>query len=74
MSSCSKDHTPLPPSHRGISVVGTNGIIIPPDGYMQGLRQLCTKYGIMLICDEVMSGFGRTGKWFAVDHGVTPDI
>jgi taurine--2-oxoglutarate transaminase len=57
------------------SVVGTNGIIIPPDGYMQGLRQLCDKYGIMLIADEVMSGFGRTGKWFAIDHwGVTPDI
>ena len=50
------------------SVVGTNGIIIPPEGYMQGLRQLCDKYGIMLICDEVMSGFGRTGKWFAVEH------
>jgi taurine--2-oxoglutarate transaminase len=56
-------------------VTGTNGIIIPPDGYMQGLRQLCTQHGIMLICDEVMSGFGRTGKWFAVDHwNVTPDI
>src|SRR5947209_16681609 len=57
------------------SVVGTNGIIIPPDGYMQGLRDLCTKHGILLICDEVMSGFGRTGEWFAVDHwGITPDI
>jgi len=57
------------------SVVGTNGLIIPPDGYMQGLRELCTRHGIMLICDEVMSGFGRTGKWFAVDHwGITPDI
>jgi taurine---2-oxoglutarate transaminase len=57
------------------SVVGTNGIIIPPEGYMQGLRMLCDKYGIMLICDEVMSGFGRTGKWFAVDHwNVVPDI
>jgi taurine--2-oxoglutarate transaminase len=57
------------------SVVGTNGLIIPPDGYMQGLRELCTKYGILLICDEIMSGFGRTGEWFAVDHwGVTPDI
>ncbi len=56
-------------------VVGTNGIIIPPDGYMQGLRELCTRHGIMLICDEVMSGFGRTGEWFAVDHwGVVPDI
>jgi len=57
------------------SVVGTNGIIIPPDGYMQGLRELCTRHGILLICDEVMSGFGRTGEWFAVNHwDVTPDI
>ncbi len=57
------------------SVVGTNGVIIPPDGYMQGLRELCTRHGIMLICDEVMSGFGRTGEWFAVNHwDVTPDI
>ncbi|HEX6291866.1 MAG TPA: aminotransferase class III-fold pyridoxal phosphate-dependent enzyme [Herpetosiphonaceae bacterium] len=56
-------------------VVGTNGLIIPPDGYLPGLRELCTRYGILLICDEVMSGFGRTGAWFAVDHwGVTPDI
>jgi len=57
------------------TVVGTNGILIPPDGYMQGLRAICDKHGILLICDEVMSGFGRTGKWFAVDHWkVTPDI
>jgi taurine---2-oxoglutarate transaminase len=57
------------------TVVGTNGLVIPPDGYMQGLRELCTRHGILLICDEVMSGFGRTGKWFAVDHwGVVPDI
>jgi len=57
------------------SVTGTNGIIIPPDGYMQGLRELTAKHGILLIVDEVMSGFGRTGEWFAVDHwGVTPDI
>ncbi len=56
-------------------VTGTNGIIIPPDGYLQGLRELCTKYGILLITDEVMTGFGRTGEWFAVDHWkVTPDI
>ena len=56
-------------------VTGTNGIIIPPDGYMQGIRQLCDKYGILFIADEVMSGFGRTGEWFAVDHwGVEPDI
>src|SRR5262245_39780355 len=57
------------------TVVGTNGILIPSAGYIRGLRDLCTKYGILLICDEVMSGFGRTGEWFAVDHwGVVPDI
>ncbi len=57
------------------SVTGTNGIIIPPDGYLQGIRELCDRYGIMLIADEVMSGFGRTGEWFAVDHwNVTPDL
>jgi taurine--2-oxoglutarate transaminase len=57
------------------SVTGTNGIIIPPDGYMQGVRALCDKHGIVMICDEVMSGFGRTGRWFAVDHwDVAPDI
>lgn len=57
------------------SVTGTNGVIIPPDGYLQGLRQLCDRYGILLIADEVMSGFGRTGRWFAVNHwGVVPDL
>jgi taurine--2-oxoglutarate transaminase len=57
------------------SVTGTNGIIIPPDGYMQGVRTLCDKYGIVMIADEVMSGFGRTGKWFAIEHwNVVPDI
>ena len=57
------------------SVTGTNGVIIPPDGYLQGVRELCDRYGILLIADEVMSGFGRTGKWFAVDHwNVIPDI
>ncbi len=56
-------------------VTGTNGIIIPPDGYLQGVRTLCDKYGILLIADEVMSGFGRTGTWFAVDHWkVVPDL
>jgi taurine--2-oxoglutarate transaminase len=56
-------------------VVGTNGILIPPDGYMQGLRELCDKYGILLIADEVMAGFGRTGEWFSVDHWkVVPDL
>ena len=57
------------------SVTGTNGIIIPPEGYMQGVRALCDKHHILLIADEVMSGFGRTGKWFAVDHwNVVPDL
>ena len=57
------------------TVVGTNGLLIPPDGYMQGVRELCDRHGIMLICDEVMAGFGRTGRWFAVDHwGIVPDI
>src|SRR3989441_3920626 len=56
-------------------VVGTNGILVPPDGYMQGLRKLCDKYGILLIADEVMAGFGRTGEWFSVDHRkVVPDL
>jgi taurine--2-oxoglutarate transaminase len=56
-------------------ITGTNGIIVPPDGYLQGLRDVCDRYGIVLIFDEVMSGFGRTGEWFACDHwGVTPDI
>jgi len=56
-------------------VVGTNGILVPPDGYMQGLRALCDKYGILLIADEVMAGFGRTGEWFSVDHWkVVPDL
>jgi taurine--2-oxoglutarate transaminase len=57
------------------SVTGTNGVIIPPEGYLQGVRILCDRYKILLIADEVMSGFGRTGKWFAVDHwNVVPDL
>ncbi len=57
------------------TVSGTNGILIPPDGYLQGVRALCDKHGIMMIADEVMSGFGRTGTWFAVEHwGVVPDL
>lgn len=57
------------------TVTGTNGLIIPPDGYMAGLRELCDRHGILLICDEVMCGLGRTGAWFAVDHwGVVPDM
>jgi len=56
-------------------VSGTNGILIPPDGYLEGVRKLCDRNGILLICDEVMTGFGRTGRWFAVDHwGVVPDL
>ncbi|MCD7855387.1 MAG: aminotransferase class III-fold pyridoxal phosphate-dependent enzyme [Clostridiales bacterium] len=57
------------------SITGANGVIIPPDGYLQGLRALCDKYGILLICDEVMAGFGRTGKMFAFENwGIKPDI
>jgi taurine--2-oxoglutarate transaminase len=57
------------------SVTGTNGVLVPPEGYLQGVRELCTKYGILMICDEVMSGFGRTGEWFAVNHwNVVPDL
>ena len=56
-------------------ITGSNGIIVPPDGWMRGVRELCDRYGILLIADEVMSGFGRTGKWFAIDHeGVAPDL
>ena len=56
-------------------VVGTNGILVPPDGYLQGVREICDRHGILLIADEVMSGFGRTGTWWAVDHwGVVPDL
>ena len=57
------------------SVVGTNGILVPPDGYLQGVRDLCNKYGIVMMCDEVMAGFGRCGEWFAVNKwNVTPDL
>ncbi len=56
-------------------VTGTNGILVPPDGYLEGVRDLLHRYGILMIADEVMSGFGRTGAWFAVNHwGVVPDI
>jgi taurine--2-oxoglutarate transaminase len=56
-------------------VTGTNGIIVPPNDYWPRLRELCDRYGILLIADEVMSGFGRTGRWFAVDNwNVVPDI
>ena len=57
------------------TVSGTNGILIPPDGYLEGVRELCTKYGILMVCDEVMAGFGRTGEWFAINHWkVVPDL
>ena len=57
------------------SITGANGVIIPPDGYLQGLREICDEYGILLICDEVMAGFGRTGTMFAFEHwGIKPDI
>src|SRR6202158_4570001 len=57
------------------TVTGTNGVLVPPDGYLEGVRELCTRYGILMICDEVMAGFGRTGEWFAVDHwNIVPDL
>ncbi|WP_416444826.1 aspartate aminotransferase family protein [Leucobacter sp. HNU] len=57
------------------TVTGTNGIFVPPPGYLAGVRALCDKYGIVLICDEVMAGFGRTGEWFAYQaFDVKPDL
>jgi taurine---2-oxoglutarate transaminase len=56
-------------------VVGTNGILVPPPGYLEGVRRICDEHGILLIADEVMAGFARCGEWFAVDHwGITPDL
>jgi taurine---2-oxoglutarate transaminase len=56
-------------------IVGTNGVLVPPDEYFPKLRKICDENGVLMIADEVMTGWGRTGKWFAVDHwGVTPDI
>jgi taurine--2-oxoglutarate transaminase len=56
-------------------VVGTNGILVPPDGYLAGVRAICDEFGIVMIADEVMAGFGRCGEWFSVDHwSVTPDL
>jgi len=56
-------------------VVGSNGIFIPPPEYMPRLREICDKYGVLLVSDEVMSGFGRTGKWFAIENwNVVPDM
>lgn len=57
------------------TVTGTNGIFVPPPGYLAGVRELCDKYGIVMICDEVMAGFGRTGQWFAYQAwDVQPDL
>ena len=56
-------------------VTGTNGILVPPDGYLQGIRRICDRHGILLIADEVMAGFGRTGEWFSINHwNVVPDL
>ncbi|HJS20835.1 MAG TPA: aminotransferase class III-fold pyridoxal phosphate-dependent enzyme [Anaerolineales bacterium] len=57
------------------SILGEGGYVVPPASFMQGLREICDRHGILLIFDEVQSGFGRTGKWFALEHfGVVPDI
>ena len=57
------------------TITGTNGVLIPPDGYLQGVRELCDRYGILMMADEVMCGFGRTGEWFGVNHwDVVPDM
>lgn len=57
------------------TIVGTNGILIPPPGYLRGVRELCDRHGIVMIADEVMSGFGRCGEWFAIQHwDVRPDL
>jgi taurine---2-oxoglutarate transaminase len=57
------------------TIVGTNGILIPPDDYIQGVRELCDRYDILMVADEVMAGFGRTGRWFGIDHWDTvPDL
>jgi taurine--2-oxoglutarate transaminase len=57
------------------TVVGTNGILVPPDGYLAGVREICDRHGIVMIADEVMAGFGRCGEWFAVDRwNITPDL
>jgi len=56
-------------------IVGANGVFVPPPGYWKKIREICDRHGVLLIADEVLSGFGRTGRWFAVDHdGVTPDL
>jgi taurine--2-oxoglutarate transaminase len=56
-------------------VVGANGVLVPPPGYFRAVREICDRHGVLLIADEVLSGFGRTGRWFAIDHdGVSPDL
>ena len=56
-------------------ITGANGVFVPPPGYWRKVRQICDRHGVLLIADEVLSGFGRTGRWFAVDHDdVTPDL
>jgi taurine--2-oxoglutarate transaminase len=57
------------------TIVGANGIIVPPDGYWQSIREICDRHEMLMMCDEVMVGFGRTGRWFAIEHwGVVPDV
>lgn len=57
------------------TIVGTNGILLPPDGYLAGVREICDEFGVLMIVDEVMAGFGRAGEWFAVNRwGVVPDL
>ena len=57
------------------TIVGTNGVLLPPEGYLAGVREICTRHGVVMICDEVMVGFGRVGEWFACQHwDVQPDL
>ena len=57
------------------SITGSNGVIIPPKGYMKGVREICDEFGIMMVCDEVMTGWGRTGTWFGINNfDAKPDI
>jgi taurine--2-oxoglutarate transaminase len=57
------------------TVTGSNGVIIPPKGYLKGVREICDEFGILMVCDEVMSGWGRTGEWFAfMNWDVKPDL
>jgi taurine--2-oxoglutarate transaminase len=57
------------------TVTGTNGILVPPEGYLQSIREVCDRHGILLVCDEIMAGFGRTGRWFACENwDVVPDV